>query len=111
MGRVGFEWEDISGVLDKIIEEAQELKQAVTPEEKIHELGDLFFVLVNLARWMDVHAEDALRQANRRFGWRYRMMEELAGAKGTDFPALSLEEKESLWQEAKAVERRLQEGG
>ena len=97
--------------MDKVIEEAGELKQAATPEEKIHELGDLFFVLVNLARWMDVHAEDALRQANRRFGWRYRMMEELAEAKGADFPALTLEEKESLWQEAKGVERRLQGDG
>ena len=111
VGKAGFEWEDISGVLDKVIEEAEELKQAATPEEKIHELGDLFFVLVNLARWMDVHAEDALRQANRRFGWRYRMMEELAEAKGADFPALTLEEKESLWQEAKEVERRIQEDG
>ena len=111
VGRVGFEWEDISGVLDKIVEEVGELKQAASPEEQVHELGDLFFVLVNLARWMDIHSEDALRQANQRFGRRYRTMEDLASGRGEDFPGLSLEAKESLWQEAKALERSQQEGG
>ena len=105
VGRVGFEWEDISGVLDKVVEEVDELRQAETHEQKAHELGDLFFVMVNLARWLGIHAEDALRQANQRFRWRYLKMEELADSRGLDFAGLSLAGKESLWQEAKNLER------
>ena len=61
--------------------------------------------MVNLARWLDVQAEDALRQGNRRFHWRYKRMEELAGERGQDFAQLSLDEKEELWQEAKRLEK------
>ena len=64
--RSGFEWEDIGGVLDNVSEEVEELRQAATPEEKVHEMGDLLFAMVNLARWLQVQAEDALRQGNRR---------------------------------------------
>jgi tetrapyrrole methylase family protein/MazG family protein len=102
--RSGFEWEDISGVLDKISEEAQELREASTPEELTHELGDLLFATVNLARWLNLQAEDALRQGNRRFHWRYTKMEELAQQRGLDFPSLPLDDKEVLWQEAKRLE-------
>jgi tetrapyrrole methylase family protein/MazG family protein len=104
VGRVGFEWDDISGVLDKIAEEVEELRRASRHEDKIHELGDLFFVLVNLSRWLNIHAEDALRQANRRFQQRYLKMEELAEQRGLDFARLPLDEKETLWQEAKRLE-------
>ena len=67
VGRVGFEWPDISGVLDKLAEEVEELKNASDYQEKVSEMGDLLLAMVNLARWMDIHAEDALRQANLRF--------------------------------------------
>ena len=103
VGRAGFEWDDISGVLDKIVEEVAELKAASTPEEKVHELGDLLFTMVNLTRWSGAHAEDALRQANQRFGKRYLSMENLAAERGLDFDALPLERKEELWQEAKRL--------
>ena len=103
VGKAGFEWDDISGVLDKIVEEVAELKAAVTPEEKVHELGDLLFTMVNLTRWSGAHAEDVLRQANRRFGKRYLGMEKLAADQGLDFNALPLEQKEELWQEAKRL--------
>ena len=106
VGRAGFEWDDVSGVLDKMVEEVVEFRQAATPEEQADELGDIMFTLVNLARWTGVHAEDALRQANRRFQSRYLRMESLAAGKGLDFEALPLLEKEALWQEAKAEERR-----
>ena len=109
VGKAGFEWEDISGVLDKVAEEVEELRRAWTREEQTHELGDLFFVLVNLARWMNIHAEDALQQANRRFQWRYQTMERLAEERGLDFTALPLDGKEMLWQEAKQLEHRQQE--
>jgi tetrapyrrole methylase family protein/MazG family protein len=103
VGRAGFEWDDISGVLDKLAEEVEELRGASTMEEKVHELGDVMFTMVNLSRWMDIHAEDALRQANLRFRGRYLQMEELASAKGLDFNSLPLMEKEALWQEAKRL--------
>ena len=104
VGRAGFEWEDLSGVLDKVAEEVEELRAAVTDEEKVHEMGDLMFTMVNLSRWMNIHAEDALRQANRRFQGRYLQMEERAIQRGKDFNGLPLIEKESLWQEAKGLE-------
>ena len=103
VGKAGFEWDDISGVLDKIVEEVAELKAAVTPEEKVHELGDLLFTMVNLTRWSGAHAEDVLRQANQRFGKRYLSMEKLAADRGLDFNALPLGKKEELWQESKRL--------
>ena len=103
--RSGFEWDEISGVLDKVSEEVEELRAAETPEERVHELGDLLFAMVNLARWLNIQAEDALRQGNRRFHWRYTKMEELASQRGQEFTQLSLDEKEELWQEAKVLEK------
>ena len=103
VGKAGFEWDDISGVLDKIVEEVAELKAATTPEEKMHELGDLLFTMVNLTRWSGEHAEDVLRKANQRFGKRYLGMEKLAAERGLDFNSLSLDQKEELWQEAKRL--------
>ena len=103
VGLAGFEWEDISGVLDKVSEEVEELRQAANLEEKTSEMGDLLMTMVNLSRWMGIHAEDALRQANLRFRSRYNKMEELAAVGGKDFTGLPLAEKEELWQEAKRL--------
>jgi tetrapyrrole methylase family protein/MazG family protein len=105
VGRAGFEWEDISGVLDKVVEEVEELRRAASHEEESLELGDLFFTMVNLSRWLNIHAEDALRQANRRFQDRYIAMEGLAAGRGLDFTQLPLAAKEELWQEAKRLEK------
>ena len=104
--RTGFDWDDIAGVLDKVREEAGELKEAATPEQTEAELGDLLFSLVNVGRWLNVDSESALRKANQRFTARFKAMEEMAKARGLDFKALSLNEKESLWQEAKAMRRK-----
>ena len=101
--KAGFDWPDVAGVLDKIVEEAAELRQATTAADRRHELGDLLLVLVNLGRWLEVQAEDALRQANGRFRNRYRQMEQLAERRGLDFAQLPLEDKEALWQEAKKL--------
>lgn len=103
VGKAGFEWDDISGVLDKLVEEVAEFKAASTTEEKEHELGDLLFTIVNLTRWTGAHAEDVLRQANQRFSRRYLSMESLAAERGQDFNGLPLEQKEELWQEAKRI--------
>ncbi len=105
VARAGFEWDDVSGVLDKIKEEIEEFRQARTQQERVHELGDIFFALVNLSRWTDAHAEDVLRQANERFRRRYQGMEKLAEQRGLDFDALPLEQKEELWQEVKRTGR------
>ena len=99
----GFEWDDISGVLDKVVEEVNELKNAPSDEERAKEMGDLLFTMVNLARWLGIHAEDSLRQGNARFRQRYITMEGLAVERGLDFPQLSLGEKEKMWQEAKGL--------
>ena len=103
VGKAGFEWDDISGVLDKLVEEVAEFKAASTTEEKEHELGDLLFTMVNLIRWTGAHAEDVLRQANQRFSRRYMSMESLAADRGQDFNGLPLDQKEELWQEAKRI--------
>ena len=103
VGRAGFEWDNISGVLDKFAEEVEELRTAANPEEQSQELGDLLFTMVNLSRWLDIHAEDALRQANHRFQNRYKQMEQLAEDRGVDFVDLPLSEKELLWQQAKGM--------
>ena len=101
VSRRGFEWEDISGVIDKVSEEVEELKAATTPEEREQELGDLLFSVVNLARWLGIQAEDSLRRTNNRFRTRYTAMEDMASREGLDFEQLPLDRKEELWQRVK----------
>lgn len=102
--RNGFDWDDAAGVLDKVVEEIGEFQNAATAAERADEFGDILFALVNLARWRGIQAEDALRQANAKFRRRYRTMEQLASQRNQDFAALPLDDKEALWQEAKAAE-------
>ncbi|MBI4202977.1 MAG: nucleoside triphosphate pyrophosphohydrolase [Chloroflexi bacterium] len=99
--RMGFDWPDPSGALDKVAEEVQEIAEAPTAEEKGKEFGDLLFSLVNAGRWMGLHVEDVLRQANGRFAGRFSAMERLARERGHDFRALPLEQKDALWEEVK----------
>ena len=101
--RAGFDWDDLDGVLAKIVEEIDEFRAAANAGERGAELGDILFTIVNLARWHGINAEDALRQSNARFRARYRTMETNAANQGQSFAALSLAEKESLWQQAKAA--------
>jgi tetrapyrrole methylase family protein/MazG family protein len=99
--RVGFDWEDIAGVLDKLAEEVREFREAEDPEEREKEFGDLLFTLVNLARREGTDPEAALRGANRRFYRRFAYMEGLCRQRGLDLARLSLEELDGLWDEAK----------
>ena len=101
--RAGFDWDDLDGVLAKIVEEIDEFRAAANAGERGAELGDILFTIVNLARWHGINAEDALRQSNARFRTRYRTMETNAANNGQSFAALSLDEKEALWQQAKAA--------
>lgn len=99
--RVGFDWPEVAGVLEKISEEIGEIQRAETAEELTDELGDLFFVLVNLARWKKIDAEAALQAANRKFKRRFGHVEKRARELGRALPEMSLQEMDALWDEAK----------
>ncbi len=101
--RSGFDWDSIDGVLDKVREELEELNQAKTQEDRESELGDIFLILVNVARWLDLDAEGAMRRANDRFHRRFTHMEKLCQERGLSFTDLAIDEKEALWQKAKAA--------
>ncbi|MEL6991980.1 MAG: nucleoside triphosphate pyrophosphohydrolase [Pseudomonadota bacterium] len=109
--RVGFDWPDASHVLDKIQEEAAELTEAANtlPQDKIEEeMGDLLFVVANLARHMKVDPEVALRRANAKFTRRFKSIEAALAAKGRRPEQSNLEEMDHLWDAAKAEEKRQQ---
>jgi XTP/dITP diphosphohydrolase len=98
---VGFEWDDIEGVWEKFNEELTEFQRAIaheSPARQQEELGDLLFVIINLARWYDLDPDAALQGTNQRFVQRLSQVETLAGHPLTDY---SLEELETLWQQAK----------
>jgi len=101
---VGFEWPDVNGVLDKVREEAAELVEArdsLGKEQVEAEMGDLLFTVANLARFLHIDPEQALRKANARFRKRFRYIEERVGASGVRLEETDLQELESLWQEGK----------
>ena len=102
-GRVGFDWADAEGVLNKLDEELDELQQARRSgdEQAVEdEFGDLLFTVLNLARHLEIDPGRALRRTNQRFEQRFRAMEAAAG--GADsFAGLASEQKEALWRQAK----------
>lgn len=101
--KTGFDWPDVGGVYAKLAEEVQEIQDAQTAEERVAELGDVLFVVVNLARWLEVDAEIALREANARFSRRFQQVERLAAGRGLVLSALSFAALDALWEEAKAT--------
>ena len=101
VAQLGFDWEDVDGVIDKLAEEVGEFKRAETKERKAAEFGDLLFTLANIARRLGVDLEAALRQANKRFYKRFTYMEEVCRKRGLNFGDLSFEEQNALWEEAK----------
>ncbi len=104
---VGFEWPDVSGVVDKLQEEAAELARARQSGDQEHindEIGDLLFTLVNLARFLKVDPEQALRKTNARFRKRFAYVEREIGAAGGSLRETPLERMEELWQGAKRSE-------
>jgi ATP diphosphatase len=102
---VGFDWNDAGLVIEKIAEEAREVLDATTQGQREEEIGDLLFVVANLARHLKVDPEAALRGANAKFTRRFRHIEAALAARGTAMGSASLEEMEALWQEAKAREK------
>jgi ATP diphosphatase len=106
--RVGFDWHDATGVLDKVAEEVEELRveaQAQNPDGMAEELGDVLFSWANYARFQNIDPETALRNANAKFERRFRRIEELLSTEGRRPDDADLEELERLWNQAKSEER------
>jgi tetrapyrrole methylase family protein/MazG family protein len=105
--KVGFDWPKIDDVVAKLEEELHEFRQAVQGKDKKEieeELGDIFFVLVNLSRWVGVNAEEALRKTISKFISRFRYIEMKAAENGRKLEEMTLEEMDALWDEAKTRE-------
>ena len=108
--RAGFDWDDTAGIFDKMREEIAELQAAIEANQHAkveEELGDLLFAAVNLARFLQVDPEIALKNANAKFVRRFHQMEGLARSTGRKFEDVPRAEKESLWDSAKRVEHTL----
>ena len=102
---VGFDWNDVTGALDKLEEEIAELRQAIGNndcENMVEELGDVLFSAVNVSRFIKTDAEEALTAASDKFLARFTKVESLAKERGIDMNSSSLEELDKLWDEAKA---------
>ena len=105
--RVGFDWNHVSDVLPKIDEEIAELKESIQDgnrEEIELEIGDLLFSIVNLCRFLDVQAEEALRKASRKFVRRFKAMEEELERRGDSFKDYDLAGLDEIWDKAKEGE-------
>lgn len=102
--RVGFDWDHPEPVMEKVEEELREFREVLAskdPDRMEEELGDLFFSLVNIARFIGVNPEDALRKTISKFIHRFRHIEEKAHEAGRDLGEMSLAEMDALWEEAK----------
>jgi ATP diphosphatase len=104
--QVGFDWKEAEPILDKIDEEIGELREAVADGDRnavTGEFGDVLFALVNYGRHLGIDAETALRQTNEKFRSRFHVVEQRLGEAGKSLDAATLDEMESLWQQAKKV--------
>lgn len=102
--KVGFEWGNINEVIDKIIEELNEFRAEIAsgdPQKQEEELGDVFFTVVQLARWLDLDSEETLRKANNKFYNRFSGMEREIKLKNKEMTALSYAEWDEFWQAQK----------
>lgn len=106
--RVGFDWENPNQVSEKVGEELKELDESMASGDKVRieeELGDVFFALVNLGRFLSIDSEEALRKATGRFRRRFSHIEETLRGEGVSLQNATLERMEQLWAEAKQLER------
>lgn len=99
--KAGFAFESVEQVWEALEEELTELREATTADEKRYELGDTLFALANLARWLDVDAEDGLRSTCRGFAENFARMEGIVRERGVDLKDAPVQEKLALWEEAK----------
>jgi len=108
--RVGFDWKQGEDIFDKLREEVEELRAEVIRSERNQEdlageIGDLLFVVTNIARWYGVEPETALKATNRKFRRRFGHIEKRVAESGRPWTEVSLEEMDRYWDEAKAIER------
>ncbi len=106
--RIGFDWPDLAGVLDKFEEELHEFREALTESDPSHqeeELGDLLFCLVNVARFLRIDSEGALRRTIHKFIKRFHMVERALLKQGKTPETASLEEMDAIWEEVKKQQR------
>jgi nucleoside triphosphate diphosphatase len=104
--RVGFDWPDVEPVLDKVAEEARELRDAKGDPERVREeFGDLLFVMANLARHLEIDPEAALRGANAKFVRRFRGIEAALAEEGRSPAESDLAEMDALWDQVKLAEK------
>jgi len=106
--KVGFDWPDISAVLDKVDEEIHELKEAIVSGEQRHievELGDVLFVLANVARHMKVDPEQAVRRTNQKFESRFTFVESQVIESGKNWQDFTLTELDKFWNQAKVLKK------
>ncbi|MGB9822368.1 nucleoside triphosphate pyrophosphohydrolase [Thermodesulfovibrio sp.] len=104
VSKVGFDWDNAQGVVEKIKEEVKEVEEAIACQEKNRieeEIGDLLFSIVNLARFLKIDPEAALRKTNRKFEKRFKKLEKIAKQKGKNLKDMTLQEMDSLWNEIK----------
>ena len=100
--KAGFDWPDVSGALDKLSEETEELRTAVAEDSNIEEeLGDLLFAAVNVSRFVKADPEEALSRATDKFIARFRLVEQEAARGGRSMEDMNLEELDTLWEQAK----------
>jgi MazG family protein len=109
VARVGFDWPDIEGVFEKLQEEVRELREVLSEgqdegrrERLEDEIGDMLFVIVNIARYLKIDSESALKRANRKFKGRFQYMEKELAKQGKTVDQVTLGEMEALWQKAKS---------
>ena len=102
---VGFEFENEQQVWDKIMEEIEEFKAETDPQKQEEELGDIFFSLINYARFIGLDPEDALEKTNKKFIKRFKVLEEITYSKNLSISNLTIEESDKLWEEAKQMNR------
>ena len=98
---VGFDWPNVDGVLDKLVEEIGELREAKNDSEREEEFGDLLFTIVNYSRFIDTNPEDALRKSTNKFMARFRLVEAEVLASGRAWREYTPEELDLLWNRAK----------
>ena len=101
VARVGFDWKDDSGVLDKLVEEVAEFKNSATAAEKEAEFGDILFTMVNYGRRQGIDAESALRGAGQKFAMRFKAMENYCCDKGLSFKGMTFDQQNELWEKVK----------
>ncbi|HEY6539448.1 MAG TPA: nucleoside triphosphate pyrophosphohydrolase [Ktedonobacteraceae bacterium] len=101
-GKAGFDYKSLPDILTKLSEELRELEEASTSDHRFEEMGDVLFIVARIARQLDIDAEEALRQANRKFKRRFQAMESIARSQNRDLATYSSPEWRALWKRAKS---------